>query len=255
MKTIFMSFALTAIVTTGLTAAPYHFQSRTRQVTLLELYTSEGCSSCPPAETWLNRLKESPQLWNDFVPVAFHVDYWNYLGWKDRWSAPEFSGRQHDYAQLWHGDNIYTPCYVLNGSEWHGWFLRREAPAPPGNDVGVLEVNSTDTNRWGVTFVPAKPLNENLEIHASLLAGGLDSDVGAVENNGRRLHHEFVVLDLVSIGIVNSNGIARGKFIIDTAHHSAEATLALAVWVTRPGELVPLQATGGWLTRPVAAPK
>src|SRR6266704_4673726 len=75
------------------------FQSSGEQVALLELYTSEGCSSCPPAETWLSRLKESPGLWKDFVPVAFHVDYWDYLGWRDPWSSKTFIYRQHAYAR------------------------------------------------------------------------------------------------------------------------------------------------------------
>src|SRR5881394_2772067 len=79
----------------------FTFQSSGEQVALLELYTSEGCSSCPPAETWLSRLKESPKLWKDFVPVAFHVDYWDYLGWKDPFAAKVYTERQHEYASLW----------------------------------------------------------------------------------------------------------------------------------------------------------
>src|SRR4051794_21790628 len=67
------------------------FESQERQTTFLELYTSEGCSSCPPAEAWLNQLSKSPVLWKDFVPTAFHVDYWDHLGWRDRWAAKEFS--------------------------------------------------------------------------------------------------------------------------------------------------------------------
>lgn len=243
---------LTALTSTLLASAPaaqFHFQSGLKQVSLLELYTSEGCSSCPPADAWLNRLHDSPRLWKEFVPMAFHVDYWNSLGWKDHWSSPEFSERQRDYAQLWHAENIYTPCFVLNGSEWHGWFLRREVPGAASGDVGVLEVDSTDTNRWNATFVPAEPLKENLQIHAALLAGGLDSDVKAGENTGRRLHHEFAVLDLVQIGMANHNGVGHGKFILDTSRHPSEKALALAVWITHPGELAPLQATGGWLNQ------
>jgi hypothetical protein len=98
------------------TAAPVVFQSSTRQVSLLELYTSGGCSSCPPAETWLSKLKTSGGLWRDFVPVAFHVDYWNNLGWKDRFSDEQYTERQKSYAQLWSASNIYTPEFVLNGN-------------------------------------------------------------------------------------------------------------------------------------------
>src|SRR5579862_6783150 len=88
-------------------AAPIQFQSSERQVALVELYTSEGCSSCPPAEAWLSRLKDKPGLWSEFVPVAFHVEYWDALGWRDKWSSKDYSERQRDYAASWGSDNIY----------------------------------------------------------------------------------------------------------------------------------------------------
>src|SRR5579862_2415659 len=88
-------------------AAPLQFQSSERQVALVELYTSEGCSSCPPAESWLSGLKEKPGLWSEFVPVAFHVDYWNSLGWRDKWSSQQYSDRQRDYAGVWGSGTIY----------------------------------------------------------------------------------------------------------------------------------------------------
>jgi hypothetical protein len=105
-------------VTVHIDAAPFSFKSGENQAALVELYTSEGCSSCPPAEAWLSRLKDGPGLWKEFVPVAFHVDYWDYLGWRDKWSAEAFSARQRAYASAWHNDNIYTPGFILNGSEW-----------------------------------------------------------------------------------------------------------------------------------------
>src|SRR5436190_11363063 len=95
-------------------SAPLRFESPERQTALLELYTSEGCSSCPPAETWFSKLKNAPGLWTNFVPVAFHVDYWNRLGWRDKFSDAQFSERQRAYAQLWSAENIYTPEFVLS---------------------------------------------------------------------------------------------------------------------------------------------
>src|SRR5271155_1572909 len=91
------------------------FDSTTRRVSLLELYTSEGCSSCPPAEEWLSKLKENPRLWKDYVPVAFHVDYWDGLGWPDRFASPAYTQRQRSYAQVWGGDTVYTPELVVDG--------------------------------------------------------------------------------------------------------------------------------------------
>lgn len=94
------------------------FESSERTTTLVELFTSEGCSSCPPAEKRLAALRMHPGLWTEFVPVAFHVDYWHRLGWPDRFARPEFTKRQHAYASEWRASSVYTPCFVLGGREW-----------------------------------------------------------------------------------------------------------------------------------------
>jgi hypothetical protein len=228
-------------------ATPIHFQTGTQRVPLLELYTSEGCSSCPPAETWLNRLKDSPALWRDFVPVSFHVDYWNSPSWKDRWSRPEFSDRQREYAQVWNAETVYTPCFVLNGKEWFSWRFRQSVPKTTGTSAGVLTVSSTDCKLWTATFVPAEGNDADYEIHAAILAGDLGSNVKGGENNGRYLNHEFVALDLIQIRMATNQGVARVRFILDASRHDTEEVRAIAVWVTRAAGSEPLQATGGWL--------
>src|SRR5882724_9692041 len=118
---LLLSLYMTPIAAINAQPPTLTFQSSQKQTTLLELYSSEGCSSCPPAETWFSRLKESPGLWKDFVPVAFHVDYWDYLGWRDPWSSKTFTDRQHAYARAWRSDSVYTPGFVLNGKEWRTW--------------------------------------------------------------------------------------------------------------------------------------
>lgn len=255
MKKIVLSLALTGAVLADASGAPVHFQSGEKQVSVLELYTSEGCSSCPPAESWLASLKDSPDLWKEFAPIAFHVDYWNSLGWKDRWSSPEYTGRQRAYAEAWKSDNVYTPCFVVNGKEWQGWFDSKGIPAAAADNVSILSVTSTDTNHWTANFVPAKPSDAPYEVHAALLAGGLTSDVRAGENRGRHLRHEFTVLNLVQTAMVASNGTATGAFTSDTPRYNSEKDLAITVWVTRAGYLEPLQATGGWLILPGNASK
>ena len=225
-------------------------QSAPERTALLELYTSEGCSSCPPAEAWLSGLRDSPRLWKDFAPIAFHVDYWNSLGWKDTLSDPGFAERQRAYAQLWHAENIYTPEFILNGKEWRNWFTGKNGPSSSREAAGVLTVTSTDTNRWVASFVPEKSAESHYEIHAALLTGGTESDVKGGENRGRHLHHDFAVVDLIQIGMTTSNGVARGKFIINSPHLNPGKTLALTAWVTRTDELEPLQTTGGWLIAP-----
>lgn len=252
-KAFYFLFGLLLIAAMAANAqmAEIKFQSTEAQTALLELYTSEGCSSCPPAEAWLSRLQDSPRLWRDFAPVAFHVDYWNYLGWKDAWSDAEFSERQRAFAQLWRSENIYAPEFVLNGKEWHNWFTAKNGPRADGGKVGVLAVTSTDTNRWQASFAPEKPADARYEIHAALLTGGIVSDVKAGENKGRILNHDFVAVNLVQIGMTTRDGIANGKFILDAHSYHTGKTLALTVWITRSGELEPLQTTGGWLIPPV----
>src|SRR4051794_26867392 len=119
-------------------AALFERASETTQTSLIELFTSEGCSSCPPAEDWLGRLKQHPGLWQDFVPVSFHVDYWDGLGWPDRFARKEFTARQNTYARSWKAASVYTPGFVLDGREWTGW--KSGVPARSVVKPGVLQV-------------------------------------------------------------------------------------------------------------------
>src|SRR5271154_4074347 len=140
-----MMAILPVIVATGNAfAEPHDFQSSAEQVTFLELYTSEGCSSCPPAEAWLSRIKDSPELWKSVVPVAFHVDYWDYLGWHDPWAEKAFSDRQRAYAAAWGSGQIYTPCFARNGREWQDWSGSDDPSGHSTAKPGVLGATSAD---------------------------------------------------------------------------------------------------------------
>jgi len=196
MRALILCLSAMFVATVNAQNTSLTFQSSGKQTALIELYTSEGCSSCPPAETWLSRLKESSGMWKDFVPLAFHVDYWDYLGWRDPWANKLFSDRQRNYANQWRSESIYTPGFVLNGKEWRDWSGRKDGPKSAGANVGGLTVSSSDTNRWQVNFAPANTGSAAYEVHAALLAGGLSSNVKAGENRGRLLNHDFVVLIL-----------------------------------------------------------
>jgi hypothetical protein len=241
----YMILGMLACVTAD--AASIQFQSPERQVPLLELYTSEGCSSCPPAESWLSGLKEKPDLWSEFVPVAFHVDYWNYLGWRDKWSSKQYSDRQRHYAGLWGSENIYTPEFVLNGQEWRNWLGLRGAPGLSATRTGILNVTSGDTNHWDVSFIPAAGGTAGCEVNAALLISGVGSDVKAGENTGHHLKHDFVVLKLISQPLVRENDRFRGTFVLPALEKKLDGRLALAVWATCNVRPEPVQAVGGWL--------
>jgi hypothetical protein len=228
-------------------AAPMVFQSSQRQTSLLELYTSEGCSSCPPAESWLSKLRSAPGLWSEFVPVAFHVHYWNNHAWSDKFSSEQYSTRQRGYARVWSAENIYTPEFVLNGKEWQNWLGSKGGPSASATRAGVLQVSSVDDKRWQANFVPAENGPADYEVTAALLVGETSSDVKGGENAGRHLNHDFAALSLITRPLASQTNGLQGNFIIDDNPKGITGRLALAVWVTRSGRLEPLQATGGWL--------
>jgi hypothetical protein len=225
------------------------FKSSDRRTSLLELYTSEGCSSCPPAEAWLSGLKNAAGLWKDFVPVAFHVHYWDYLGWRDKWSAKTYSERQRTYARLWRSDSVYTPAFVLNGVEWHVSHNAKDGPPvhSASDGGGILKLTSSDLRHWNAEFSPSKPSENGYELSAALLVSGLNSEVKAGENRGRRLAHDFVVLEVVQGAMPVKDGSGRTEFSFQLPSKHGEGQMALAAWVTARESLQPIQATGGWL--------
>jgi hypothetical protein len=223
-----------------MSAEGFHFASGPEQTALLELFTSEGCSSCPPAEARLNQLKESTGLWKQFVPVSYHVDYWDRLGWRDRFSSPQWTERQNRYAALWRSESVYTPAFVLNGREVGG--LPANLASPNEQRTGHLSAVSADGNRWKIEFHPTADSAGDWEAHVALLGSGLSSKIAAGENSGRNLEHEFVVLNLQDILLQKG-----GASLTIPPPPDNISRKAVAVWVTRRGELAPLQATGGWL--------
>lgn len=95
--------------------------SGTSKVILVELYSSESCSSCPPADEWISKLESHRDLWSKFVPVVFHVDYWNHLSWEDELSSSDMTARQMAIAETRTRPAVYTPAIMLSGVEWPGW--------------------------------------------------------------------------------------------------------------------------------------
>lgn len=216
------------------------FSSGERQVVLLELYTSEGCSSCPPADRWLSGLATDAGLWRDVVPVAFHVDYWNYLGWRDRFSDDRYSDRQRRYRREGAAGAVYTPGFFAAGAEWVGWRSGR-SPEASAAVVGPLRA-SLSGNRIDVRFEPTVAVDEKLRAHVALLGMDRQTAVLRGENRGRRLTHDFVVLDHTS-GAMRQHA---GGFDTQLSINRRDATdLAVAIWVESDRRQGPLQATGG----------
>ena len=239
-----LSLLLSAMLTLAdSNAMEKHFSSGDNKVQLVELFTSEGCSSCPPAEKWMNSLKDDPRLWNQFVPVAFHVDYWDYIGWKDPYATSDNGIRQRKYKQQGNLRTVYTPGMILDGKEWRNWHYKRYVP-PTGETVGNLEVilNGDDII---ATFQPVAGPSSDYELNVAILGFQLHSKVNAGENAGRRLDQEFVVL--AHEKKVSSNGKWQIKLPAVKQEHAKHT--GLAVWVNKKGLQTPVQATGGWLQK------
>lgn len=113
---------------------------------VLELYTSEGCSSCPSADQWLSTLKGQP-----VVAQAFHVGYWDYIGWVDRFATPANTARQRDIADLNHLRSIYTPQLVRNGRDWRDYARATDSTAPAKANIQLQRTQGADSFQATVT--------------------------------------------------------------------------------------------------------
>jgi hypothetical protein len=212
------------------------------RVSLVELYTSEGCSSCPPAEARLGELVTAKGLWNAFVPVAFHVDYWDNLGWKDGLASGAYTDRQQRYAAEAHATTVYTPEFVVDGREW-----RRDPEVTPAAEdrPGRLTVERRGNADYQVTFAPEVGFAGGT---ASVAILGFDkaSEIGAGENAGRRLVHQFAVLTLNQAPLVRDAKTGAWVGRVTMADLPA-GRLGVAAWVAADGSQAPVQAAGGWL--------
>ncbi|MEM8564184.1 MAG: DUF1223 domain-containing protein [Pseudomonadota bacterium] len=220
------------------------FRSDITQATVLELYTSEGCSSCPPADRWFATLVEHPQLWRGLIPVAFHVDYWNYLGWEDRFASSAYSQRQRAYYRQGSTQGVYTPGMMAAGREWHNWRRLQDAPIS-SEEVGVLELRDNGLV-FSARFIPSHPQpRSELQLHVAVLGFGLKTPVERGENRGRDLSHDFVVL---SHNVYSDSGLQWTGDIPISQYEGEAERLALVAWVGDRQRLGPIQATGGWRT-------
>jgi hypothetical protein len=184
-----------------------------RRAVVVELFTSEGCSSCPPADELLGRLRQDLSAKNiQVIPLGFHVDYWNSLGWKDRFSSAEFTQRQEQYTHALKVDGPYTPEMVVNGEvEFVGndagqaqRTIRQQASeletaqvkiAPAGADQLTIQVKG-----------PAES-SGNALVMLAITEDNLSTQVGSGENGGRKLHHAAVVRELREIGLLHNGAM------------------------------------------------
>jgi len=220
------------------------FSSGVQRVGLVELFTSEGCSSCPPADRWFSGLKADPGLWKDYVPVAFHVDYWDYIGWEDRFARTEYGDRHRRHALGGGARTVYTPGVFLQGQDWQEWRADR-SPRRDEFEAGELRL-TVKGNRVAIHFDDRQPGPGGLEVNLAILGMNLETSVRAGENNGRMLRHDFVALHVVSAPLEpGPSGVSATTTLPRTDADFDE--LAVVAWVSRTGSQTPVQSVGGYL--------
>lgn len=236
-----------------------------RRVPLLELYTSEGCDSCPPADRWLSALPARGHGSDRVVPLAFHVDYWDYIGWRDPFAQKRFTERQRQIAARTGARFIYTPQLVLNGRDYRRGSFRddfaervaqihslrpqaalRLAVRPA---TGELMVSASAVVSEGGGHAP-------LQTWLALYENRLASDVKAGENRGKRLEHDFVVRDIAGPLPADARGAAiEHRFRLDPQWKTGDLGVAAFVQDIRSGDVLQALACSADLAAVGSTPK
>jgi hypothetical protein len=222
-------------------AAECSVASGPQRTSLLELYTSEGCSSCPPADRWLSISKVK-----NVVPLAWHVDYWDYLGWRDRFAQAAFSERQREMARLNDSSFVYTPQVMLNGRDFRAWTktggLEQAVAATqrfPSPAIIHLTVRNEAHDALGVELrAQASQAGPNA-IFVATYQNGLSTQVERGENAGGLLRHDYVVREWRGPYRLAAHGETRWKQEIPYRSDLARPTgVAAFVQNTATGEIL-----------------
>jgi hypothetical protein len=222
-------FAALACLLGGVTAAtqaapsPCQAQSGAQRTPVIELYTSEGCSSCPPADRWLSGLKAAAAE-GKVVAQAFHVGYWDYIGWVDRFAAPAHTARQRELAAANGLRTIYTPQLVRNGRDWRDYATALAARPEPARAGIQLQQTQADAFEAAVA-----PVNDTAAWSAdwTVTEHGHSSKVKAGENAGELLQHDFVVRQYVPAGRYQGAQSLRLRAVPATPGHARQVNLVV----------------------------
>lgn len=218
--------------------------SGNKTIPLLELYTSEGCSSCPPADKWISQIKHEP---DKLTPLAFHVDYWDYIGWKDQFSKAEYSDRQRKTAAFAGAGFVYTPQFVFNGRDFKGWDNSRLNNAINQTQEIVAQANLglsiTNESDGSLTLkTNAESLNPDLlksaDIFVALYENGLTTNVKAGENAGRQLKHDYVVRKLFGAYQTNHQHQFSKSFTLNASWADRNAGAAIFMQDSTNGKII-----------------
>jgi hypothetical protein len=227
-------------------SAPSNSPASPKQPVIVELFTSEGCSSCPPADSLLKKLSDD-QPFDDVEIIALeeHVDYWNSLGWIDPFSSSDYSRRQESYAFVFHDGGVYTPQMVIDGRaqfvgsrthEAHDQI--RWAAAHPKSRLVLTQIPAQKPHSISIELRldPAYPLNSSspLELWVGVTEKGLHSNVTAGENSGETLQHAPIVRQLRKLHSVSPPLSAPVSFSLNLNDHWNPANVAVIAFLAHP---------------------
>lgn len=198
--------------------------SPAHRAALVELYTSEGCNSCPPADNWLSQIDREHDAKN-IVPLALHVDYWDNFAWKDRFAQPAFTERQQQLTSTGGGHVVYTPEVFVGGQELRGWssasgFASRVERLNSEAPLADIHIDARVASPGNIAFMAAiqarSTLPDNTVAYAAIYEDQLQSDVKGGENQGATLHHDRVVRRWIGpVKLVDGHAQIAGDYATD----------------------------------------
>ncbi|HXH31915.1 MAG TPA: DUF1223 domain-containing protein [Bacteriovoracaceae bacterium] len=199
--------------------------SSNAKATVIELFTSQGCSSCPPAEDWISGLRQHPGFMKEFFPLVWHVDYWDRLGWKDTLARPDYTERQRRYSSKWKTDQVYTPGVVVDGEEKRNWRDLNFKSFTPTKSLD-LHLNKN--------LLTAKFKTSNSQTAwLAIVSDGPVIPIKKGENAGRSLRQDFVVIFL------EKGSDLKGEFTWKLPSLKGHAV----VWIENKDDPTPLMTT------------
>ena len=239
-STIALSLGLVNLLSTTLIA---HAQTQNNSVSckaqsgalvspVIELYTSESCSSCPPADKWVSSLKNK-----NLVVQVFHVDYWNHLSWKDRFSSPAYTARQREVAATNQLNSIYTPQIVLNGKDWPQWH-RGGSLSNQQKAQFSISLERLDEQTVSVDVQNLASNKQNWTAYWTVTENGQTTQVRSGENAGQFLSHDFIVTQYQTLK--EQEGNKKFNLNLKTALAGSEKSFNFVI--THPQNAQPLQA-------------
>jgi hypothetical protein len=225
-------------------AAQCTAKSGANTVPLLELYTSEGCSSCPPADKWLSNLTTD---YSKFTPLAFHVDYWDYIGWKDEFSKAAYSDRQRKIAAFSGAGFVYTPQFVMNGRDFRrsdrSRFEQYVDLHQKTQAKAHLSLDATINDNGEMTLKAHANADKtidykNTDVFVALYQNQLVTKVKAGENVGRELKHDYVVREFFGAYQFNNQSEFAKSFKLNKVWNERDAGAVIFVQDASNGKII-----------------